>query len=62
MIPRRISGPKGSRKLPNEVFQSLYCSPNIAMVIKYRTGHIAIMEGDGRAFKILTAKPTGNNL
>jgi hypothetical protein len=42
----------------------LYCSPNIAMVIKSRrlrwAGYVARMEEGRSAFKILTGKPTGN--
>ena len=44
--------------------QSLYHSPNIVRVIKYRrlrwAGQIARMEEGRSAFKILTDKPTGN--
>jgi hypothetical protein len=40
----------------------VYCSPNTVRVNKSRrwTGHIARMEEDGSAFKILTGKPTGS--
>ena len=42
---------------------SLYRSLNIVRVTKCRvlrwTGHVARMEEDKRAFKILTGKPTG---
>ena len=42
---------------------SLYSSPNIVRVIKYRrlrwAGHVARMEHDRRAFKILIVTPTG---
>ena len=41
----------------------MYRSPNIVKVIKSRrlrwAGHVARMEEDRRAFKILTGKPTG---
>ena len=41
----------------------MYRSPNIVRVIKSRrlrwAGHVARMEEDIRAFKILTDKPTG---
>ena len=41
----------------------MYRSPNIVRVIKSRrlrwAGHVARMEEDRRAFKILTGKPTG---
>ena len=42
---------------------TLYRSPNIVRVIKSRrlrwAGHVARMEEDRSAFKILTGKPTG---
>ena len=51
------------RRLYNEELHSVYRSPNIVRVIKSRrlrwTGHVARMEEDRRAFKILTAKLTG---
>ena len=51
------------RRLHNEEVNSLYRSPNIVRVIKYRrlrsVGHVARMEEGRSAFKILTAKPTG---
>ena len=68
-ILRRIFGPKNDengewRRLHNEELHSLYRSPNIVRVIKYRrlrwAGHVARMEGGRSAFKILTGKPTGN--
>ena len=44
-------------------FIFLYRSPNIVRVIKSRrlrwVGHVARMEEDRSAFKILTGKPTG---
>ena len=44
-------------------FHSLYPSPNIVRVIKYRTlrwaGHVARIEEGRSAFKIVTGKPTG---
>ena len=52
------------RRLHNEELYSLYCSPNIVRVIKFRrlrwAGHIARMEVGRSAFKILTDTPTGN--
>ena len=49
--------------LHNEELHSLYRSPNIVRVIKSRrlrwAGHVARMEENRRAFKILTGKPTG---
>ena len=64
---RRIFGPKRDvngewRRLHIEELHSLYRSPNIVMVIKFRrlrwAGHVARMEGKS-SFKILTGKPTG---
>ena len=61
---RRIFGPKRDengewRRLHNNIG-----SPNIVRMIKSRrlrwTGHVARMEDDRSAFKILTGKPTGN--
>ena len=47
----------------NEELHSLYRSPKLVRVIKSRrlrwTGHVARMEEDRSAFKILTGKPTG---
>jgi hypothetical protein len=51
------------REESNEELHSLYRSPNIVRVTKYRrfrwAGHVARMEEGKRAFKILTGKPTG---
>ena len=51
------------RRLHNEELHSLYCSPNIVRVIKYRrlrwAGHVVRMEEDRSAFKILTCIPAG---
>ena len=67
--PRRIFWPKRNengdwRRLHNEELHSLYLSPNIVTVIKYRKlrwpVHGARMEEDRSAFKILTGKPPGN--
>ena len=45
-------------------YVSSYRSPNIVRVIKSRTfrwaGHVARMEENRNAFKILTGKPRGN--
>ena len=53
-------------KLHNEELHSLYRSPNIVRVIKSTrlrwAGHVTRMEEDSSAFKILTGKPTGNDL
>ena len=68
MILRQIFGPKGDengewRRLHIQELHSLYRSPNIVRVIKSRrlrwAGHVARMEEDRNAFKILTGKPTG---
>ena len=49
--------------LHNEELHSLYRSPNIVRVIKFRrlrrAGHVVRMEEGRSAFKILTGKPTG---
>ena len=49
--------------LHNEELHSLYHSPNIVRVIKYRrlgwARHVARMEEGKSAFKILTRKPSG---
>ena len=51
------------RRLHNEELHSLYRSLKIVRVIKSRryrwAGHVARMEEDRNAFKILTGKPTG---
>ena len=69
LLLRRIFGPKRDengewRRLHNQELHSLYHSPNIVRVIKYRifrwVGHVARMEEGRSAFKILTDKPTGN--
>ena len=60
-------GPRGMRRewrrLHNEELHSLFRSPNIVRVIKCRrlrwAGHVARMEEDESAFKMLTGKPTG---
>ena len=53
------------KRLHNEELHTLYRSPNIVRVIKSRRcsqGHVARMEEDTGAFKILTVKPTGKRL
>ena len=49
-----------------EELHSSYRSPNIGRVIKCRrltwAGHVARMEDDRSAFKILTGKPIGKRL
>ena len=50
------------RRLHNEELHSLYRSPNIVRVIKYRrlkwADHLARMEEGRKVFKILTRKET----
>ena len=64
----QLFGPKRNenrewRRLQNEELHSLYRSPNSVRVIKSRrlrwAGHVARMDEDRSAFKILTGKPTG---
>jgi len=68
-VLRRIFGPKRDevtgewRKLHNEEFNDLYCSPYIVRVIKSRrmrwAGHIARV-GDWRSvYRVLVGKPEG---
>ena len=68
---KRIFGPKRDengewKRLHNEELHSLYRSPNIVRVIKCRrlrwAGHIARMEEDRSAFKMLTGIPAGKRL
>ena len=51
------------RRLFNEELHCLYRSPNMARVIKSRrlrwAGHVARIEEDGSALKILTGTPEG---
>jgi len=65
----RIFGPKWDevtgewRKLHNEEFNDLYCSPNIVRVIKSRrmrwAGHVARMWWGGVVCRVLVGKPEG---
>jgi hypothetical protein len=62
-VLRKIFGPKrdevmgGSRKLHNEKFHNLYCSPSIIRIIKSRrirwVGHVARMVEKKNAYRIL---------
>ena len=70
-ILRRIFEPKSDengewRRFHNEELHSLYRSPNIVRVIKYRrlrwAVHVARTEEGRSAFKILTGKPTRKRL
>ena len=65
----RMFGPKRDvngewRRLRNEELHSLCHSPNIVSLIKSRrlrwAGHVARMEEDRSAFKMLTGKLIGN--
>ena len=65
---RRIFGPRRDengewRRPHNQELHSLYRSPNIVRVIQSRklrwAGHVARIEQDRSAFKILTVKPIG---
>jgi hypothetical protein len=68
-VLRRIFGPKTDkvtgewRKLNNEEFNDLYCSPNIISVIKSRrmkwAGHVARMGERKGVYRILVGKPEG---
>ena len=68
-VLRRIFGPKRDgvtgewRKLHNEELNSLYCSPSIVWVIKWRrmrwAGHVARMEEGRVVDKVLVGKPEG---
>ena len=69
--PEANVGPKEGangewRRFHNEELHSLYRSPNIVRVIKSRrlrlTVHVARIEEDRSAFKVLTGKPTGKRL
>ena len=65
----RIFGPKRDevtgewRKLHNEELNDLYCSPNIALVIKWRRmkweGHVARMGERRSVYSVLVGKPEG---
>jgi hypothetical protein len=68
---RRIFGPKRDevteelRKLHNEELYDLYCSPNIARVIKLRmrwAGNIARMWETRGVNMVLAGKPEGKRL
>ena len=66
---RRIFGPRRDevtrewRKLHNEDFSDLYCSPNIVRVIKSErmrwTGHVARMGEKRGVYRVLVRKPEG---
>ena len=66
---RRIYGPRRDevtgkwRKLHNEELNDLYCSPNIARVIKLRrmrwVGHVVSMREGRGEFRVLVGKYEG---
>jgi hypothetical protein len=68
-VLRRTFGPKrdeirgGWRKLHDEEFHKLYCSPNIIRMIKSKRmrweWHIARMGTKGNAYRVLVGKPEG---
>ena len=68
-VLRRIFGPQGDevtgewRKLHNEEFNDLYCSPNIVHVIKSRrmrrAGYVARMGAWRGVYRVLVGKPEG---
>jgi hypothetical protein len=68
-VLRKISRPKrdevtgGWRKLHNEEFHNLYCSPSIIRIIKSRrmrfAGYVARMGEKRNAYRILVGKPEG---
>jgi len=68
-VLRRIFGPRRDevtrewRKLHNEDFSDLYCSPNIVRVIKSErmrwTGHVARMGEKRGVYRVLVRKPEG---
>jgi hypothetical protein len=68
-VLRRIFGPKRDevtgkwRKLHNEELRDLYSSPSIIRIIKSRrmtrAGHVARMEENRNAYRLLVGKPEG---
>jgi len=66
---RRIFGPRSAevtgewRRLYNEELNELYSSPNIVRVIKSRrmtwAGHVASMNEERGAYRVLVGKPEG---
>jgi len=68
-VLRRIFGPRRDevtgewRRLHNEELNDLYCSPNIVRVIKSRrmrwAGHVARMDEERGAYRVLVGKPEG---
>ena len=68
---RRIFGPRRDevtgewRRLHNEELNDLYSSPNIVRVIKSRrirwAGHVARMDEERGAYRVLVGKPKGKS-
>jgi hypothetical protein len=68
-VLRRVFGPKRDevtgewRKLHNEELNDLYCSPNIARVVKSRRmrweGHVARMGKKRDVYRVFVRKPKG---
>jgi len=69
MVLRRIFGPRRDkvtgewRRLHNEELNDLYCSPNIAQVIKWRrmrwAGYVAHVGEEREVYRVLVGKPEG---
>jgi len=69
MVLGRIFGPRRDevmgkwRRLHNKELNDLYSSPNIVQVIKSRrmrwAGHVAHMDGERGAYRVLVEKPEG---
>ena len=69
MVLRRIFGPRKDevtgewRRLHNEELNDLHSSPNIVRVIKSRkmrwAGHVARMDEERGAYRVLVGKPEG---
>ena len=69
MVLRRIFGPRRDevtgewRRLYKEELNDLYSSPNVVWVIKSRrmrwAGHVACMDEERRAYRVLVGKPEG---
>jgi len=68
-VLKRIFGPKRDevtgelRKLHNEEFNDLYCSPNLVRVIKTRiirwAGHVASIGERKGVYRVFVGKPEG---
>jgi hypothetical protein len=62
-VPKRDEVTGGWRKLHNEELYDLYSSPSIIRIIKSRrmrwVGHVARMEEERNAYRLLVGKPEG---